>query len=1149
MKKPTTKITILIALILILNAFPIVNAETFTQYTPSPVGTTISKIWVLNDGTGFGYTTGGSFIKYDGSTWTAIAVPNASTLENYTTLLFSDKISDRIILAYQHVSLNDQLRIISYTPSTNTYSIINTIDTNSTFTTDYFECSQEQDKCYIGGINRFQIYPTQDLSVMPTSPVSARLINFNTGFYYSDIGTTPRTYYSYDGFSSTSIFALNTASGSINGVIENSATNKMLCASGSGISIAFFNTTSNTYQTGLTTNDCLIGANDGNTVYIVNSASNITECSLSSKTCSLNTLTSQNMNYIDFDETTGTGVAGGVNGVIYMIFGTPTTSTYSTTINLNPNPTIYGSNTFIGATPFHDDGFSAEVFIDIYNSTGSNIYGTQCSVPNSITCSTTINGISWTFGFQPNQNYSVVVQTNWSNGDNEITNQTLIVIQNATTSNTNYQLTGNNYSNPSLTNLVAVSRSSNNYGYFTANNGTNIIIASADSNNINNLQIKTKQLTGIGGADYPTSLEQYIGTILLGTNDELFQFTDATTNNANNLIQDSDSNGFLIGADFIQSITMTDNNTAWVCRKGTTTDDGNLFNLTDDDFSDTISQDPCISILYNNGLIYIHSGNSGIKIYNATTQTLITTITTTSSPSNENNDWISIFNNKLAIVSGTNRARIYDITNPSLPTLQKTCILSSAEIRSIELLNDNQLIIGTTTNQLRICDTNNNQTFDNSLSGYLTTNLKTYTNSEIPYEIERLNNNGKFHVAEGNTYSVYQFTSETTETTTNNAPIINEIYTPVTSVCYNEILNVETLATDPDNDDLTYDYTCEGIKLSMTNNFLTNKFSCSYTTGTTKTIKVFVNDGTTTITQTKNIAVSDCTPSDKIELKILDGITTNALSGVTVTITGQGTKTSDQAGIVLYSNLTSQTQYTITISKAGYFSKSVTGTTSPYQQIVYLEPTTTNTGQQITTLLVTVKNSSNSPISNALVSVTEPITAQSKYAFTDANGIATITNMFSTSRGIISAGKTGEYDVKQEYFTLSNGEQKTITLTLEKAGKTYITDRGCEDYVEGIYLCSPLRIDNTGDSCTADNECLTGRCMPSSSNNRKCSNFNWTQCDSAGMERGNRCVTRFTANAGAVSFTGFALDNFLYVLIFIVIFIMVIMVMSATKKR
>jgi hypothetical protein len=72
--------------------------------------------------------------------------------------------------------------------------------------------------------------------------------------------------------------------------------------------------------------------------------------------------------------------------------------------------------------------------------------------------------------------------------------------------------------------------------------------------------------------------------------------------------------------------------------------------------------------------------------------------------------------------------------------------------------------------------------------------------------------------------------------------------------------------------------------------------------------------------------------------------------------------------------------------------------------------------------------------------------------------------------------------------------------------------------------------------------------MPSPSNVRTCSTFNWTQCDSIGYPRGNQCFIKFTAQGTAGSFTNLLLDNFLYVLVFVALLIMALLIVRSVSK-
>jgi hypothetical protein len=189
------------------------------------------------------------------------------------------------------------------------------------------------------------------------------------------------------------------------------------------------------------------------------------------------------------------------------------------------------------------------------------------------------------------------------------------------------------------------------------------------------------------------------------------------------------------------------------------------------------------------------------------------------------------------------------------------------------------------------------------------------------------------------------------------------------------------------------------------------------------------------------------------------------------------------------------------------------------------------------------------PLENALFTSTDPITAIAQTTSSDFTGTATLNDVPAQIPLRISAGKSG-YVSQFTETTIQQGETKTITFQLLRTGQTAnaSTSRGCKDALDGVFLCSPLNVNGTGDTCATDTDCLSGRCMPSPSNVRTCSTFNWTQCDSIGYPRGNQCFLKFTAQGTAGNFTNMLLDNFLYVLVFIALLIIVLLIVRSVSK-
>ena len=118
------------------------------------------------------------------------------------------------------------------------------------------------------------------------------------------------------------------------------------------------------------------------------------------------------------------------------------------------------------------------------------------------------------------------------------------------------------------------------------------------------------------------------------------------------------------------------------------------------------------------------------------------------------------------------------------------------------------------------------------------------------------------------------------------------------------------------------------------------------------------------------------------------------------------------------------------------------------------------------------------------------------------------------------------------YVTDSSGNPLSQTALLPKV-KT-----GNETTWFGlIYLSTP--------SCTVDSDCLSGSCTGYG----KCSSFNYNKCDEEGYERGSYCMIGLTISGFFGWLAIIALDNFLYVILFMILLVCALFIWKLTRRE
>ena len=740
-----------------------------------------------------------------------------------------------------------------------------------------------------------------------------------------------------------------------------------------------------------------------------------------------------------------------------------------------------------------------------------------------------------------------------------------------------YDLTTYTYTLTNLSNInsIATLGLTQTLAVATLNGKTSLVLF--DHINPNNVIITSYTLTGRN--NNPLSIATNGDQTIIGTGSNADIFNNTRIGDATEFVLQNTNVKDGLVSDVIYALETIGTEIAVGCDASTLNPYFIKYNLTlgDDVTSFADSLGICRDIAVKGDRAYIHYGNNGLRIQNVTTMASGTYFDTVDTqPSGITNDRLSTYGTNLAIVTGRNTIKVYS-TNTTTPTLMWECRTSS-DITSLEMLDDQKIVIGVG-NRLQICDTNNTALYDNTNNYYISKQL--YSNPSATPIIDLKHNDGlTFTGATGDKLILFNLL-EGELANINLPPIINSVSIRDTTPCINQTLYIQVEASDIDtplelgiyykcNPDDNYQFTSTGA------------FICNYDTSGSKTIRIKAEDSVSETTTTRNVNVdAGCVANVNsfiANLLVRDAYTTNALEGALINVIGYTNVLTDASGYATI-ELPTQTTYNITISKTGYLTKTTTMVTGNYIQIAELQPTTiTDPNGTITSrtmLTVIVKDRAGQPITEAIVSATDLITGISKSSSTDVLGKAYLLDLPTGVSIRISAGKSNyadctqvynsvsnnyEYDcsnaepntISQEYktsyltTTLTTNEQKTIIITLLKIEEEtqVINSRGCQDYVEGLILCSPLNISG-GDGCKQDADCIGGRCAL----HGLCSNYNYTACDNAGTERGAWCFASELTKSGGNWLSDTLLDYFLYFLVFAIFMVIIFIMIYGLNKR
>lgn len=284
------------------------------------------------------------------------------------------------------------------------------------------------------------------------------------------------------------------------------------------------------------------------------------------------------------------------------------------------------------------------------------------------------------------------------------------------------------------------------------------------------------------------------------------------------------------------------------------------------------------------------------------------------------------------------------------------------------------------------------------------------------------------------------------------------------------------------------------------------------------------------------------TVESQLSFLLRDSITYNPIENVNVTlISPEGDKKyTSPSGSAWFGNL-NFTLYEVSFKKDGYYDKSSYYATQPETYTVSLV-SLSETGNQ-TQIEITVKDfNTQQPIQYALVTMSNPFTYETYYGFTGTDGKVTqMVFSFSGSYNWQISIQVDGYADKETSISVQQGVTNTQIIFINREGAVnYTTSTGCQNYQKGIWLCGQENI-----HCTEDSQCDGRLCDVAG----YCSSFNWSWCDANNRPRNNRCVAVATGRTFTGSLVNWILDNFLWVLIFIILLILITMVVVMLRKR
>lgn len=1134
----------------------IASAATWTQYTPSPTTNDIVSVVALSNGHAFAYTESGiNLLLYNGVNWTEISSPSSSIVNSsygfYSAEAYHE--NDRLLLFYVRNQIS--YKVVELDTNTLTYDLLLTQD----FTLHLFDaatrsdivCLDDYNKCFVSNYTTsgqvYELYPSY--SFIASAPdASSYVIPSDNGLLagvseWNGVSWVSR----YPGFSTGIMQAQSISS-----------TTKYYCSVTNGPGIYELNVSSGKIYLTNSSDTCMsdwlveTGYNKPGFFYLsregkilfLASGHNMRTYDVSTKAISDDSPAGIIFNASSYDHESNIAWAVGGDGIIYMRDGSGSSGIpdYTLTSSVSPNPVNYGTTTNFYATPITPYGETSNISVNITNSTGDWVYGwTWLNVPSGYTVTNDISGIAWN-NFNAG-NYTITMVANrdpWNSVT--ATPITWVVTTNAAQNRTitNYTWTEIDVNTTNIFNTFSVTDYGADVSYATGvDEDDEIVIMSIDHSNPNNLVIREyvfNDTIKTADLEYSMSIDAYDERLYLGTDNELFVFNTSRTGRANDLVF-IDSLSHIFYRDNIKDVAAINDTYAITCNGGGILgDEVAIYNYTSGILGDTtVGINPCESVYYipEKDIIIIHKGDEYLWIINNTDYSDVTDLTVGSSPT-ATQDQITHSSNSLFFLTNYNEISKYTITNPANPTLIAKCRTDRA-ITSIESMNENEVIIGKT-GAISVCDFDNSDTYYSAGGYYIAQLIKSFTTEPQIYELSK-NSANKFVAAteEGIKIFLYGKINQTIEV--NQPPTITSIGSTDTTPCIGQQVKFTINAADPEGDEILYEFYCRGNPAIMGAGSLSNEYPCTYSASDLGTITVtaFAKGYTGSTTSTKyqqNIQVQNCTADHTIFIKVSDYDTGIALSDVYIVLSDGQSTTSDSTGNAYFSTSVSP-PYNITATNPDYRDYLWTDITDTTYTLNIRMKRISGGG---TTIIASVKDYLGNALMGATVSATDISTGQNKYAITEPDGIAVITQMFPSNNLIVSAAYTG-YTTKSITTTIIEGQTRSLDFVLESpVGGTVISDRGCVDLINDVWLCGNLSVTGIGSSCAVDADCISDRCSAG-----VCSSFNWEICDERGINRGQYCVINETLKGFFDKMGGLLLTSFIAIITLVIIIFFILL--------
>jgi len=600
----------------------------------------------------------------------------------------------------------------------------------------------------------------------------------------------------------------------------------------------------------------------------------------------------------------------------------------------------------------------------------------------------------------------------------------------------------------------------------------------------------------------------------------------------------------------------------------------NLTTSNDLDYVEYFDETGCRGLDIANGHLFVDTGEDGIVIYEIESDYNLTLVSSFDSRTyfstlggyDGRSDMSNVYDDVLFTTDGggslglAESIRVYDVSNEGSPgIISSVCALpnSNSDVASLEPIRDDLVIVvDDYDSNLYVCD----MSVESSTASLLWDNPLVPSSFSEDYgrRLEVVSDGGNHYLYTHSIYNylrIFEFT--TINESVNQLPYfisgtpdsqyvdnLNPITTNVTPIgLETPIVNIYPLtcvsplydcSADFEDDTILFrvDKESDSIFDSAWTSF--ENVYVTYDTPGLKNLKIYItdsehpNDYSVSKTIVVNVSGTAQTIPENystLKFRVRDSISEELLSGVEVRGSLEGDINTTLFG---YTNaqgelsvITYQGVYLVSFELNDYVTSQNYFSTSSLVYNVYIEPVSPADKRSLTLYFKTINGTA---IPYVFTELFMPITNSFDFKVSDAGGVITFSG-FAEDNVIVSAEKTGYGSIE---FDISVPLGSHIIRDVILGGEQQVVSGSglCQDFIPGVLLCGMERI-----SCSVDDDCSTGRCDDAG----HCSNFNWTLCDESGMDRGNRCFVKYTGRGTLEGGTNWILDNFLYVLMIILV--------------